>query len=50
MYTPFLSDLVNDTDYMRISDTESSIVIILSQKSSFKSWKRCPKIAEISCS
>ena len=35
MYTPFLSDLMNNMDHMRISGTEPSSVIF-SQTKSFK--------------
>ena len=38
MYTPFLSDKINDMDHMRISGTETSSVI-LNQTGSLKSWK-----------
>ena len=37
-YTPFLSDLINDMDLMRILGAEPSSVI-LSQTSSIKFWK-----------
>ena len=39
----FKSDLINNMEHMRISGTESSSVI-LSQKSSFKSWNEMTKI------
>ena len=41
----FKSDLINNMDHMRISGTEPSSVI-LSQKSSFKSWKEISRTCQ----
>ena len=41
----FKSDLINDLDHMRISDTESSSVMLL-QRKWLESWKRMPKVPE----
>ena len=45
MYTPFLSDEINDMDHMRISGTEPSIREIKSEnkvsKAKVKSCKKC---------
>ena len=45
MYTPFLSDLIYNMDYMRISGTEPSSVI-LNQTKKFKIWEVMPKSAK----